>query len=282
MMVGKINYDSVAQLRTTFSNNSELISNATSMFDSYVNETVTAMEQNLMVIRERMNQAKAEYETAKSDLASCEASQKYDDEEGEWYPSCDAEAHRLKEAESKYEQCKEVYERANFVMLECKSKISEYKSIKGDLDALASKSRSAVCVINRVLGDAVDYRDAKVVLGTSALSDYTPNESVVSDAKKSPIRINSVEVRYGEKEQKTKDKSKAEKYYEGIDKLNNRMEKSKNVCPKCHKVRPCMCDIIDNKGGASPASGRSINTEKKNPVLKPEDIIRMTQGGKGY
>lgn len=247
------------QLRSTFTRNSGCMENALSSFDRYLNETMCSMRDDYEYIDSRFKEAEAELDAAEAALDRCEASQRYDEEAGEYRPSCHGELNRYRAAKDKYDAYKHARDRADVIIKECEKEINEYnQNAKGILTEVISESHNAMNELDVILGKVNDYENGKVTLSGNYAVPYSIEGSNVSNKVKN---INP-ELK----------KNNIEQFNKASDKLNGL------ICPKHHRPLPCPICMADAKNDGSLGSGLAIDTANKEPEMpRPKSPIYNEQ-----
>lgn len=94
--------------------------------NNYLDRVVEAIELQCDVIYEKLEEARSELAEAEAALASCEASQNWDEEEGRYTPSCRYEAANVASARKEVDDWQCRYEQAKRILSECKAEQEKY------------------------------------------------------------------------------------------------------------------------------------------------------------
>lgn len=103
--------------------------------DAYFNNVLNSLKEALEVIKKRLDEAKERLEAAEAALSRCEASKHYDEEEGEWVPSCDYEAARVSQCREEVAQWQKKYDQGKQIVSETESAVSDYHHKSGFVTA---------------------------------------------------------------------------------------------------------------------------------------------------
>ena len=93
----------------------------------YLRGVIEVMEQQLEVIQRKFEEAKDALSVAQEELDDCLASQEYDPETGDVYPSCSCERSQVRHAEAECKKWEERYEIAKEVVSQCKAYKSDWE-----------------------------------------------------------------------------------------------------------------------------------------------------------
>lgn len=113
----------------------EAMANIEENVSNYIDGIRDVLEQQLDIIREHLEEAEEELSEARYALSSCEASQRYDDETGEFFPSCSAEESAVNRAQKEVEKWQKKYDEGKYIVDECKKEIDDYNT-PGTPDAI--------------------------------------------------------------------------------------------------------------------------------------------------
>lgn len=261
------------QLRSTFASNSECMENALNSFDGYLNETMCSMRDDYEYIDSRFKEAEAELDAAEAALDRCEASQRYDEEAGEYRPSCHGELNRYRAAKDKYDAYKHARDRADAIIKECEKKINEYnQNAKGILTEAVSESNRASSKLDEIIEKMNCYYSTSV--------GYSTKES--NNSSQGTIKETPVTVPYSIKGSDVKGKINRWHFEQASEKLKN-----KNLCPKCQRVRPCQCDsdalgdCNRPKSPLSPKVSTGLDEEYYNGLQRPKTPV-VDESNKRY
>ncbi len=121
------NHESLVELRDCLVQNSQSLLDIISAVSEYLEDFMSSMEEKLQVFEERLREAEEALSEAESDYSSCLASRKYDEESGEYRPSCNSEERRRDRARNYKYKCQEQYDKAKKIIEDCKREIEDYK-----------------------------------------------------------------------------------------------------------------------------------------------------------
>lgn len=121
-----LDYTALVNLRTTLQQFSENIIPPLDDIERELNDVLQMMRDKLDVLREEMERAKERLDRAMSARYRCESSQRYDEEEHCYHPSCELERAAERLARAKYEDACKRYEAAERIYKEVDYEVSQY------------------------------------------------------------------------------------------------------------------------------------------------------------
>lgn len=157
---------------------------------------------------------------------SCQARQKYDEEKGEYRPSCSLEEHRMKRAEDAHYKAKEALRLAQMCLNDMEREVGYYEQSQGGEGMMNSITEEYVPEATArlfQLREKVEQYEAFVMTGV----DSGDSSSSTSISQTPHVKA---------------------EFNKGTERLNKIMEQRKtifgNYCPKC-KCCPCQCGVLE-------------------------------------
>lgn len=94
--------------------------------DSYFNNVLASLQEAVDKIQEQLDKAKENLEKAEAALSHCESIQRYDDEKGEYVPSCSFEAQRVNHCQEEVNKWQKKLDEAKQILQDTKKAIEDY------------------------------------------------------------------------------------------------------------------------------------------------------------
>ncbi len=192
----------------------------------HINECLNSAKSIVSRLRDIENAADARYERCCSAYYSCQRRQKYDEEKGEYRPSCSCEEREMKKAEDELYKARCTRERAESRLQDMEREVGYYEQPIGGEGMMNSITDNYVPqATNRLmaLNDKVQRYEALEISGID-----------IGDSSSS-IRILDAP------------QSKTLGFGKGTERLKERMRQREALfgayCPRC-KCCPCECDNI--------------------------------------
>ncbi len=193
---------------------------------AHINECLNSAKSIVSRLRDIENAADARYERCCSAYYSCQRRQKYDEEKGEYRPSCSCEEREMKKAEDELYKARCTRERAESRLQDMEREVGYYEQPIGGEGMMNSITDNYVPqATNRLmaLNDKVQRYEALEISGID-----------IGDSSSS-IRILDAP------------QSKTLGFGKGTERLKERMRQREALfgayCPRC-KCCPCECDNI--------------------------------------
>jgi DNA repair exonuclease SbcCD ATPase subunit len=119
---------SLEQLNNMIGFTGQVMANIEENVSRYLNGVKDVLEKQLDIIREKLEEAQERLSEAEDALSSCEASQTYDEETGEYSPSCSLEEHAVAVAQREVDKWQDKYNEGKRIVDECKGEIDDYNA----------------------------------------------------------------------------------------------------------------------------------------------------------
>lgn len=117
---------SLEELNNMIAFSGEAMANIEENVSNYMDGVQEVIEQQLEVIREKLEEAQERLDEAEEALSSCESSQKYDEESGEYRPSCAWEERAVQSARDEVDKWQKKYDEGKRIVDDCKGEIDDY------------------------------------------------------------------------------------------------------------------------------------------------------------
>ena len=186
---------SLVELHNTLEYSADSMLKVLESVNNYLQGVLQAMEKQMEVLKQQLEEANQRLECAENELSACESSQKYDEETGEYYPSCSAERSEVQSAREWQRNCQEKHDAPQKILHECKYEVGEYKKEAGfiippggekTLEYLAKiHTDKSTEKLRTIMKAEDDYQSTPVTLGT----DENTNSSI-SKQESAPVVVN--------------------------------------------------------------------------------------------
>lgn len=150
----------------------ESMANIEENVSNYINGVKDVLNKQLDIIRKELERAKDALSEAQSALSSCESSQSYDEETGEWSPSCDWEAMAVDSAQREVDEWQEKYDEGKGIVDECEKEIDDYNEPGGIMRPpgghhlirymCEEQTKTATDQLQAYIGDVYEYKQQDV------------------------------------------------------------------------------------------------------------------------
>lgn len=120
-------HQSLIDLNNTLEYTADSVLKILEQVDSYLRGVKSTLESQMKVLEDELRTAEEELSEAERALSDCEASQKWDEEEEEYRPSCNWQAGRVRVARENRDKCQERVNEAQAVVRDCEYEIEQYK-----------------------------------------------------------------------------------------------------------------------------------------------------------
>lgn len=172
------------------------------------------------------NEAEIRYQHASQLYYSCQRRQRYDDESGEYRPSCRCEERDMRDADDKLYRARRRRELAQRCLQDMEREVGYFNDTHGGgglMDAVTNEYVPEATQRLLALKEKVDRYETLEIAGID-----TGDASSSAPVLEAPV-------------------SKAMAFTRGTEKLRNKMEQNeqifRNYCPKCHCC-PCQCNRL--------------------------------------
>lgn len=221
----------------------------------YFDSLIKNMEEQKKVLEEQVEAAREQLSRAEEAYSSCLCSQKYDEEDHCYHPSCDSQAAHVDECREVYNDLKERDEKAARVLSDSKGEISKYREPGGIITHPGGET-----LMKYLAKEHTDKANEKMDKIRECVSNYLSVSCSIRDAKiqrnEEQTQLYEEGVRNQEKKAETEnaqiknDKANAfrEATYSMQKRMNNMGYRSANavaICPGCKRpVNVCICQHI--------------------------------------
>lgn len=124
-------HQSLIELNNVLDYSADSILKILESVNSYLEGVQEALSKQMAMLEEELQKAKEKLAKAEKALSDCKSSQKWDEEDEVYRPSCSSETSRVQSAREKRDLCQEKYDKAQHIVNECKSEIDKYKQSGG-------------------------------------------------------------------------------------------------------------------------------------------------------
>lgn len=104
----------------------EAMANIEENVSNYINGIKDVLNQQLDIIHKKLEEAEEKLAKAEKALSSCEARQRYDEDSGEYRPSCAWEERAVSHARREVEKWQKKYDEGKNIVAECQNEIDDY------------------------------------------------------------------------------------------------------------------------------------------------------------
>lgn len=221
----------------------------------YFDSMIKSMEDMKKELEKQVQEAQEELSQAESDYSSCLSSQTYDEEDGCYHPSCDAEASYVDHCREVYDDLKKRDEQAAQVLSDCKHELDAYRAPFGFIQPPGGET------LMKYLGkEHTDAACDKMDKIRECVKKYLDVPCSIRDAKQ---QRNAEQIQlYEEASQKIKEKEEQEeqenrdKKIDAFRSATERLQHSQSregfrsanavaICPQCGRpINVCICQHI--------------------------------------
>ena len=226
------------------------------------------MEEQKNCLEKKMQEAERRYQQAEAAHSRCLASQRYDEEDKCYRPSCDAEAANAERYRKEYEDLNRRYQQAEQILNDCNNKLNEFRSSAADVkNMLDERTGSASDKMNMIKDKLSEYDSSSVSLGSLLHSNNNSNKQEASAKVQNASGQDSNKTEE-ERQAKIKAVNEARQNLENQMKRQDLMQKLKNAtddlkkkdaeniprCPQCHRPK-YLCTCPKETGARSIGTG---------------------------
>lgn len=123
--------NSIDELHNMIIYSAESMANIEENVSRYINGVKEVLEEQLVILRKRVEDAENNLREAEKNLSSCECRQYYDEEKREYVPDCSSYERAVQHCRSILEECKRKYDEGRNIVDECKHEIDDYNCCGG-------------------------------------------------------------------------------------------------------------------------------------------------------
>jgi len=120
-------HQSLIELNNTLEYTADSILNILEQVNSYLQGVKSALEAQMKALQDELRAAEEKLSDAEEALSDCEASQKWNEDAGEYRPSCNWQAGRVRLARDIRDKCQERVNEAEKIVSDCEYEIGQYK-----------------------------------------------------------------------------------------------------------------------------------------------------------
>lgn len=194
-----LDHNSLGELNNAFEYAADSVLKVQNAIAVYLKGVIEVMEQQLEIVKQKYEEAKAFHSSAQEELDDCLSSQEQDPETGEVYPSCNSERSNVKHAEAECNKWKERYDTADKIVSQCKAYKSDWEHKEpftsgGDehlemlgkqhTDEATTKLKKIIDIVNEYLGVSFSSDGGSVSTDVEVLDKHDRQRIINnSDAK---------------------------------------------------------------------------------------------------
>lgn len=123
--------NSVDELHNIIIYSAESMANIEENVSRYINGVKDVLEEQLVILGKRVEEAENYLREAEKNLSSCESRQHYDEEKKEYIPDCSSYEREVQHYRNILEKCKRQYEEGRNIVDECEREIDDYNCCGG-------------------------------------------------------------------------------------------------------------------------------------------------------
>lgn len=184
----------------------ESIMNLCGRIEQDCNKLMKGMEEKKKLLEDRLKVAERNYRNAEAAYGRCCASQKWDDEDKCYRPSCDCEAAAKARYQKEYVDLMQRAQKADRVIEECERKLDEYCSFAENVkNTLSEKQLKSEERMSAIIDKVSDYNSSSVSIDSGASCESGVN----NDKNKETIDKNKEAI----------NKEKIKKYKDATEKI---------------------------------------------------------------
>lgn len=208
---------------------------------AHITECLNAAKDIINRLKQIEQSAQQNYDRCSNAYYACQRSQRYDEESGEYRPSCSCEERDLRRADNELYKARSAREQAEKRLRDMELEVSYYEQPHGGEGLMNSITNEFVPnATNRLmaLNDKVIRYETLEVTGCD-IGDSSSSTPILSTSQ-SKVSI------FGKGKERLEEKMKANEFRKGIEKvkeLERRAIISKSYCNKC-RCAPCQCDRV--------------------------------------
>lgn len=222
---------------------------------NYLDSQIGAMEEQKRELEKQVEEARDRLDKAESAYSDCLSSQKYDEEDHCYRPSCDWEAANVDQCREEYDELKRRDEQAERVLSDCKSELSKYREPGGFVTLPGGET-----LMKYLAKEHTGKANEKMNKIRECVQDYLSVPCSIEDAKiqqtAEQIQQEEEETRQLEEKQSETEREMAEKktaeFRDATATMQKRMSqmgyRSANavaICPGCKRpINVCICQHI--------------------------------------
>ena len=247
-----LDYTALVNLRASLKEFSESFDDPLAAIEQDLQEILQMMQKKLEVLQKDMERAQEQLSRAEAALSRCESSQRWDEEDHCYHPSCDWERGAERAARARFEDARRRFEAAERIYKEVDNEVAQYLKpfgviqIGGAADYLRkemSRLKDADDKMGKILDLVERYLGSKTSPDGQEKTPSEVREKLIQEAedKKGKFRIATREVSARIDEQEEEDV-----YGVDIKDEDNRIgaihEFDQNKCPYCGRPKKiCVC-----------------------------------------
>lgn len=222
----------------------EVMVNIEENVSKYLEGVQKVLDKQLEAIQERLKEAEERLGEAQAAMSACHASQVYDQETGEYYPSCSWEEHAVEVAQKEVDEWYKKYLEGKRIVEECQGEIADYNATPGLVmppgghyliaEILERQTKWAAEQLQDYINDLDEYLNNDVGGDPNSITG-TENPAVREEDR--PMTDDERFAAFKENIQGVKDEQEEESYQHHIQDANRAMR-----CPCCGMpLQLCTC-----------------------------------------
>ena len=213
----------------------------------YIDGVQQVLDKQQDIIRQNLDEARQRLENAQKALSACYSSQTYDEDSGEYTPSCDCEERDVESAQKEVDEWQKKLEEGEKIIGECKLEIDEYNDPGGAIsppgghylieNMCQSQTPNATQSLQEFIAEAHEYAQSDLG-GERDIAPGTYNSFVSDDDL--PMTEEEKAAAFDSNIQGVKDEQESSSRYYDIQDANRAM-----CCPSCGRpLQMCSCNIM--------------------------------------
>ncbi len=140
-----------------------------SRVSNYLRAVEDALERQLDFLRDRLDEAQEKLREAEQALSSCESSQVFVPELGEYVPSCSCEEAEVSAARDEVAEWERKYEEGQAIVADCRRETEEYNGYMGGHQLIQNMSDNQTAAAIEELSSKLIAK-AQAILGTNVVT----------------------------------------------------------------------------------------------------------------
>lgn len=247
-----LDYTTLIQLNETLDYAADSLLRIKEGVNQYFDFVLDQMQRQVDELANMMNEAKQRLDDAESDLSSCESSQRWDDDDKCYYPSCDSEKAYVNSARHEYEELRDKYEEAKNILSDVKYEIDRYHQRPGIIIP-----GGAEFTLEYTAKDHTDSATKKMNEIIETVEEYLGAKSSLNGECKTVSEIHSEAIKALDAEKEGSNDEKAGQFREASKQIREDMARETPanayanelvICSYCHRPSSlCICQRLREK-----------------------------------
>lgn len=237
--------ESLYQMKDTFGYCADSMLKLLGAVDSYFNNVLTSLQEAVDKIKEQLDKAKENLERAEEALSHCESIQRYDEEEGEYVPSCRFEAQRVNHCQEEVNKWQKKLDEAKQILQNTKNAINDYHHKPSGLTSPGGEA-----LIHCLATDTCQKADEKLVNIAEKLTEFAsfqilePGTEVMQEFRNEHRSDDDLPLDEEQKERQLKNAFENVRKEQESDSSSHHVANANGimVCPVCGRpIALCVC-----------------------------------------